>query len=71
MGVIRVPLIGGPWDGSHANVPSGAVPPDPYRVEVRSSNCMHFYKLNKHERDGKTIFEYNYDRVEKMQNDRP
>lgn len=59
--------MGGPWDGSNANVPSGHVPPDPYRVEVRESGLMHFYVLATHlDKDEVPIFEYHYDRVEKM-----
>lgn len=67
MGTIRIPLIGGPWDGSHANVPPGSVPADPYRVEVRESSYMHFYILETHlGEDGIPVFQYHYDRAEKM-----
>ena len=69
MGVVRIPLMGGPWDGSSANVRVGHVPPDPYKVEVRESEHLHFYTLRTLTRKGKTEFEYHYSHAEKQIND--
>lgn len=69
MGVVRIPLMGGPWDGSSANVRVGRVPADPYEVEVRESGHIHYYDLKTFVKDGETIFEYHYSHAEKQNDD--
>ena len=69
MGVLKIPLLGGPWDGSHANVVKGHIPPDPYKVEVRVSRLVHLYKLTSKNKDGNMIFEYHYVKAEKLPDD--